>query len=499
MTLHQPLMKIKKWQRAEFTYRQQEDPRHFIHSRLAARFSCGDRQYRVSGFYNDGGEFKLRFMPDREGRWTFITESNLPELDGLTGELECVAPASDATGPVRVADGRHFRHANGEPYYPFGTTAYVWNYQAPEIQQQTLDTLAAGPFNKLRMCVFPKHYTYNFAEPRRFPFPGNIREGFDFTRFDCAFFAELEQQIDSLQALGIEVDLILFHPYDRWGFANLERSVDHRYIRYVVARLASFSNVWWSLANEFDLLKTKPMAFWDGIFELIGHEDPWHHLLSIHNWHNPPLHYTSNAHWYDHRNSLVTHASIQHHDLNFIPGWLEHFDKPVVIDECRYEGNVDLGWGNISAQKMVELFWTGVCKGGYVTHGESYLSDDDIIWWSHGGRLKGDSAPRIAFLRGIIEQGRPKRLTPFVRTQDSHWDAAIGFMDDDYWLIYFGDSQPQFKLMTMLPDGVDYRVDIIDTWAMTITPLGRTLRAGERLTLPGRPGIALRLQKAVGE
>lgn len=119
---------------------------------------------------------------------------------------------------------------------------------------------------------------------------------------------------------------------------------------------------------------------------------------------------------------------------------------------------------------MVELFWTGVCKGGYVTHGESYLSDDDIIWWSHGGRLKGESMPRIAFLRAIIEQGPPKRLTPFVRTQDSHWDAAIGFMDDDYGLIYFGDSQPQFKLMTMLPDGVDYRVDVIDTWAMTITP-----------------------------
>ena len=66
-------------------------------------------------------------------------------------------------------------------------------------------------------------------------------------------------------------DLILFHPYDgvpleasegHWGFDCLGGhdplrygpANDEHYLRYAVARLASFSNVWWSLANEWDLL-----------------------------------------------------------------------------------------------------------------------------------------------------------------------------------------------------------------------------------------------------
>ncbi len=38
-----------------------------------------------------------------------------------------------------------------------------------------------------------------------------------------AFFAHLEQRIADLRALNIEADLILFHPYDRWGYATMSR------------------------------------------------------------------------------------------------------------------------------------------------------------------------------------------------------------------------------------------------------------------------------------
>ena len=30
--------------------------------------------------------------------------------------------------------------------------------------------------------------------------------------------------------------------------------------------------------------------------------------------------------------------------------------------------------------------------------------DKELLWWSKGGELRGDSAPRIAFLREIIKQ-----------------------------------------------------------------------------------------------
>lgn len=493
MLVSPSILTTAKWSRAEFVFSAENDPAHFTQSWIAATFRNGDDRKVVRGFYDDHGRFLLRFMPQSEGVWTFCTDSNIASLSGITGSVNCTPADADASGPIETDETFHFRTASGKAWYPFGTTAYVWNYQSDAVQEQTLASLAASPFNKIRMCVFPKHYTYNFNEPQRFPFPGNITDGFDFSRFDCAFFHQLENQIDALKDRGIEADLIIFHPYDRWGFAEMEAETDRRYVDYLVARLSSFSNVWWSLANEFDLLRKKPLSFWDGVFKQITADDPYGHLISIHNWHNPPIHYTSNDHWYDQTDPLITHASIQHHDLWFVPAWREQFGKPIVIDECRYEGDVDCGWGNISGRKMLNLTWEGVCAGGYVTHGESYLSDDEIIWWSHGGKLKGESPERIAFLRNILEDGEAKRLSPWKGRSHSQWDVTIGQMGDDYWLLWFGDSQPGFKLLTMLPEGKEFMVEIIDAWAMTVERAPGTWRSGDRLPLPGRPGIALRI------
>ena len=57
---------------------------------------------------------------------------------------------------------------------PCGTTCYVWELQSKETQEKTYESLAASPFNKIRFCVFPKHYVYNLKEPAQYPF--EIRE-----------------------------------------------------------------------------------------------------------------------------------------------------------------------------------------------------------------------------------------------------------------------------------------------------------------------------------
>ena len=107
---------------------------------------------------------------------------------------------------------------------------YAWTHQpdAPR-WDQTIATLREAPFNKMRMCIFPKWYEYNRDEPRLFPFPrtGGVN---DYTRFVPEFFHNLETRITQLQALGIEADLILFHPYDHWGFALMPPEVDERYL-----------------------------------------------------------------------------------------------------------------------------------------------------------------------------------------------------------------------------------------------------------------------------
>ena len=118
--------------------------------------------------------------------------------------------------------------------------------------------------------------------------------------------------------------MILFHPYDRWGFSDMGPAADDRYVRYAVARLAAFANVWWSLANEYDLMWSKPANHWDRCAALIAQHDPYHHLISNHNC----------IELFDNSRPWVTHASLQRADTGQAEAWRKQWGKPVVIDEC---------------------------------------------------------------------------------------------------------------------------------------------------------------------
>ena len=88
------------------------------------------------------------------------------------------------------------------------------------------------------------------------------------------FWRLLERRVAQLCDLGIEADLILFHPYDRWGFAELDRATERRYLNHLIVRLAAYRNVWWSMANEWDFMKAKTVRDFDRYFRIVQENDP---------------------------------------------------------------------------------------------------------------------------------------------------------------------------------------------------------------------------------
>jgi hypothetical protein len=457
----------------------------FMDVRFGAAFTRGHRTVQVDGFYDDGGVYRVRFMPDAVGTWSYVTSSNRRQLDGATGTFTCLPPSPGNHGPVDVYRYWHFAYADGTRHYSFGTTCYAWIHQPASLQRQTLRTLARSPFNKLRMCVFPKHYLYNANDPPLYAFPrkGRRRKGrysWDLARFDVRFWRLLEQRVGQLCEMGIEADLILFHPYDRWGFADLDRPTELRYLKYLLARLAAYRNVWWSMANEWDFMKARSVKDFDRYFRIVHETDPYHHLRSMHN----------GAVFYDHAKPWVTHCSIQHGELVKVAEWRQQYLKPVVVDECGYEGNIQRRWGNLPGWELVHRVWTGVVMGGYVGHGETFVHPRDILWWSKGGRLTGQAPRRIAFLRQILEQAPGSALEPISMGRGNDALAKTG----EYYLFYYGLKQPALMPIN-LPAGVRYRVEIIDTWKMTLTRRPGTVGGKFMLKLPGKPFIAVRMTK----
>lgn len=158
-------------------------------------------------------------------------------------------------------------------------------------------------------------------------------------------------------------------------------------------------------------------------------------------------------------------------------------------DECRYEGNINQAWGNSTAEEMVRRFWEGICAGGYVGHGETYLHPKEILWWSKGGSLHGDSAPRIQFLKDVVEDG-PHGLTP----SDLSGFSAVAGVEGEYYLAYTGNSQSASKDLELPEDGV-FEIDVIDTWEMTVDSMAGTFTGICSVTLPGKPYIAMRIRR----
>lgn len=502
---------VSRWGVYEISLPGRTDGNPFTDYGIEGVFTGEKETVRADGFYDGDGVYKVRFMPSYEGIYQYTVTGDYSLSAGeVSGEFEVVPAREGIHGPVSVAETFHFSYADGTPYYSVGTTCYVWELQDDARISETLQSLSESGFNKIRFCIFPKHYDFNFGEPRDYPYEGVPMDAsvltednfwdytkhpeennkWDFTRFNPAYFRHIEWCVTELAERGVEADLILMHPYDRWGFARMSAEEDDLYIRYMAARFSAFHNVWWSLANEYDILE-KTTDDWERFAAILCEKDPYNHLRSIHNC----------LGFYDHTRPWITHCSIQRQDIyktaECTNEWRETYQKPVVIDEMAYEGNISHFWGNITAEEMVRRFWECAMRGGYPGHGETYMSEDSVLWWSHGGTFRGESWKRFRFLHQILTETPGHGLTS---------DASLDYQgvtavpedekeraDKSYFIYYYSFMQPSRKVFH-IDDGTCYEAEIIDTWNMTVEKAG-VHRGRFEICLPGRPFMAVRLKK----
>lgn len=481
---------------------------------LSAVFSCGEERVEVPGFYDGDGVYRVRFMPSVEGEWRYVTRSSVPALRGKKGSFLCTAPSPGNHGPVKT-DGTAFRYADGRLYHPVGTTSYDWMHVSGDYPEKTVASLEEAGFNKIRMLFFLQNLGIEY--PETYPFEKNTDGTWDYGRFNPEYFRRVEKCILDLQEIGVEADLILFHPYDggRWGFDRMPLEVNLKYLSYIVSRLSAYRNVWWSLANEFDGVKGIPLEDWDKFARRVASADPYGHLLSIHGY---------TATYADYWMPEYTHASIQDQAPVVERGRaaiVRHiYHKPVIFDEVCYEGNIASRWGNLSGEEELYRMWNGIMSGTYVTHAECFnLSahgsnkEEMTNFLAFGGTFHGESWKRIKFMRAVLED-----LPGPLELADLSWDEKTSAAGDGYYLVYLGkDIMEEWKFSLpaknkatggKLETGTRFEVEVLDTWGMTVsrypvvfeaapTQDGYrfTDREGRGVRLPERPYLLLRIKK----
>lgn len=529
---------MKQYEMTELIFKKKVKLQDEVNIDLSADFTCGEEHIKVKGFYAGDDTFKVRFLPMQSGQYHYIVKGIINE----EGNFE-IEPAESEKHGLLKADGVHVKYSDGTVCTMFGTTVYALAHQPQELIEQTLHTLGNSPFNKVRLCVFPKHYKYNHNEPERYPFcpiygktPKNVlrKAGplsmpaeslWDVRHPDFTFWDRFEKILHRLDDMGIVVDLILFHPYDRWGFSTLNREECFIYLDYVLRRLSAFPNLMWSLANEYDLMPARTIEDWYKFEEFVTQNDPYGHMLSIHNCFV----------LYDYSRPGITHISIQTRDPSRVQTLIK-YGKPVFIDECAYEGNLEETFGCLSGREMSDRFWKITVTGAYATHGETFVDydaenpDDEIVFWSKGGKMKGESPERISYLKKFVEnlpgpiepyagsgfaplmymeQEQLLRLAEILPAEHAATVLAVGKMGEEerlyhltteseynghvgesVYIRYFG-SDIHGCITLELPETRTYSVKIIDTWNMT-QKIVLTGQSGKcRVRMPEKPWLAV--------
>ena len=269
--------------------------------RLWGKFSVPGREtLRIPGFYDGGGKWIVRFMPPSPGQWSFLTESDIPALNGLEGFVTAAGSAENRGRIiVRPDDPRHLMWENGDTYFLLGFEA-DWlglidfgkecGEETPHARQ-LINEIAEQGFNHVVMNVYAhdvpwggvlgRSSPYDFSNPPLWPF-GGTNDSPKYDELNPLFFRKLDRVVTQLRDKAVICHLMIYVWNKKVAWPGQNTAEDRRFFDYVLARYMGFSNIVWDVSKEAltygycgpDYIKSKCRR----IREL----DPYNHLLTVH-------------------------------------------------------------------------------------------------------------------------------------------------------------------------------------------------------------------------
>ncbi len=130
------LDEVNIWHKYELTFESKvsyQNPVYDVGSFNASFTAPSGKLHKVSGFWDGGQSWKIRFMPDETGTWHYETFCSNEDDEGLhrqSGSFKCVASAGGSGiyshgAVIRPNGSFYLTHADGTPFFWLACTA--WN------------------------------------------------------------------------------------------------------------------------------------------------------------------------------------------------------------------------------------------------------------------------------------------------------------------------------------------------------------------------------------
>ena len=251
---------------------------------LEATFiSPSGRNFHHLGFYAGENTWKIYFMPDEKGKWTYQTNSDDEDMNGISGKFSCVN--SDLDAPL-VADGKQWRLKNGKgdfpliwnPTYPDGKH---WGFRANDVSDPNIEAalkfadevVGARLLGIGELLVAPYDWAKDWPQSA-VPYV----KGKEGDEFFLPFWDDLNARMDAARDRNMGAYIMLYSDDaltpDNFGItARSEKEL--RLFRYVVARLACYPHILWDTGIDIGEYRTDDWINW--FVSWISEHDAWKH------------------------------------------------------------------------------------------------------------------------------------------------------------------------------------------------------------------------------
>ena len=343
----------------------------FVDVEVDVVFKQGEHQWKVPAFWSGGDNWTVRFAPPVPGNFTYRVQCSDPENAGLNGHEQSLrVTGSTGENPflkhgfVRAsANGRHFEHADGTPFFWLGDT--WWKCLCKRMtwegfKELTADRKAKG-FNVVQIVCGP-YPDEGFLEPRLANEGGLPYESTAFEKVNPEYFNFVDRRLKHLVDAGIAPAIV-----GAWGRGdcNSMKAIGvaglKRHWRYLVARYGAYP-VFWILAGEIPDATKWGEGPWAELAAYVRSIDPYHHPLTCHTGHgrrgapgdSHVIDFDMVGGNHDERLAVApqTVAIVSSAASKTPP-------MPVLVGETCYEGHMQQGFGDVQRR----MFWGSILSG----------------------------------------------------------------------------------------------------------------------------------------
>jgi hypothetical protein len=276
-----PAVEVEKWKQFRVSYQNSSWSGNPYDLDFTAEFTHGPsgRTLRQFGFYSGNDTWKIYFMPDDTGQWTYVTTSPDSDLDGLTGSFDAVS--SSLPGKL-TPTGVRWKESDGHFVAPMLLSGGPYIRSEPISETQGyIDwarDVAGAEMIGTTLLNFEGDSRFTFSQEDRM-----YRDDAEGENFYLPTWDRCNDFYDAVRDKGMGHYILIYSddgsdPSDhgiRAGPSGTIGPAELRLFKYLVARLAPYPKVMWD--TGIDIGETRGNQWIENFAIWFRDNDPWGH------------------------------------------------------------------------------------------------------------------------------------------------------------------------------------------------------------------------------